>query len=67
MIGRRAVDDPALAFAQDHDAVRHRLGAIVQRALGSMNVAMGFESGLCIVILAIILDRISRFLGQGAT
>ena len=43
------------------------LGAIVQRALGSMNVSMGFDSGLCIVILAIILDRIFRFFGEGAS
>jgi glycine betaine/proline transport system permease protein len=41
------------------------LGAIVQRALGSMNVSMGFDSGLCIVILAIILDRIFRFFDEG--
>jgi glycine betaine/proline transport system permease protein len=43
------------------------LGAIVQRALGSMNVSMGFDSGLCIVILAIILDRIFRFFDEGET
>ena len=43
------------------------LGVPVVRALNTVNVAKGFEAGLCIVILAIILDRISRFLGQGAT
>jgi glycine betaine/proline transport system permease protein len=43
------------------------LGTLVQRALGQMNVPMGFESGLCIVILAIILDRIFRFFDEGET
>jgi glycine betaine/proline transport system substrate-binding protein len=36
------------------------LGKPVVRALNSVNIAMGFESGLAIVILAIILDRIFR-------
>jgi glycine betaine/proline transport system permease protein len=36
------------------------LGVPVVRALNSVNVAKGFESGLCIVILAIILDRMFR-------
>ena len=36
------------------------LGVPVVRALNTVNVAMGFESGLCIVILAIILDRMFR-------
>jgi glycine betaine/proline transport system permease protein len=36
------------------------LGVPVLRALSSMNVAKGFESGLCIVVLAIILDRFFR-------
>jgi glycine betaine/proline transport system permease protein len=43
------------------------LGTLVQRALGQMNIPMGFESGLCIVILAIILDRIFRFFDEGET
>jgi len=34
------------------------LGTPVVRALGSMNVPMGFESGISIVLLAIVLDRI---------
>jgi glycine betaine/proline transport system permease protein len=36
------------------------LGVPVVRALNSVNIAKGFESGLCIVILAIILDRMLR-------
>jgi glycine betaine/proline transport system permease protein len=41
------------------------LGALVQRALGQMNVPMGFDSGMSIVILAIILDRTFKFFGEG--
>src|SRR3546814_418911 len=33
------------------------LGRPVVRALNSVNIAQGFEAGLCIVILAIVLDR----------
>ena len=36
------------------------LGKPVVRALNSVNFAMGFESGLAIVILAIVLDRVFR-------
>jgi glycine betaine/proline transport system permease protein len=36
------------------------LGKPVVRALSSVNVAMGFEAGLAIVILAIILDRVCK-------
>ena len=36
------------------------LGKPVVRALNSVNIAMGFEAGLSIVILAIILDRVLR-------
>ncbi|TCR92082.1 choline ABC transporter permease subunit [Rhizobium sp. BK376] len=43
------------------------LGTLVQRALGQMNVPMGFDSGMCIVILAIILDRIFKFFDEGET
>jgi ABC-type proline/glycine betaine transport system permease subunit len=32
----------------------------VVRALNSVQVGMGFEAGFTIVLLAIILDRISR-------
>ncbi|MBB3936127.1 choline ABC transporter permease subunit [Aureimonas phyllosphaerae] len=36
------------------------LGKPVVRALNTVNIAMGFEAGLCIVILAILLDRICK-------
>ncbi|MGA8260862.1 MAG: choline ABC transporter permease subunit [Arenicellales bacterium] len=36
------------------------LGVPVLRALNQVNIAMGFESGLSIVIVAIILDRLCR-------
>jgi glycine betaine/proline transport system substrate-binding protein len=36
------------------------LGVPVVRALGSVQVGMGFEAGFTIVLLAIVLDRISR-------
>ncbi|WP_412558127.1 choline ABC transporter permease subunit [Thalassospira sp. MIT1370] len=36
------------------------LGKPVVRALNTVNVAQGFEAGLAIVILAIVLDRICR-------
>jgi glycine betaine/proline transport system permease protein len=40
------------------------LGVPVVRALNSVQVDIGFEAGIAIVLLAIILDRISRP-GQG--
>ena len=36
------------------------LGVPVVRALNTVQVGMGFEAGFAIVLLAIILDRISR-------
>ena len=36
------------------------LGVPVVRALNTVQVGMGFEAGLAIVLLAIMLDRISR-------
>ncbi|SON58249.1 Glycine betaine transport system permease protein OpuAB [Hartmannibacter diazotrophicus] len=36
------------------------LGKPVVRALNTVNIAMGFEAGLAIVILAIILDRVCK-------
>jgi glycine betaine/proline transport system permease protein len=42
------------------------LGKPVVRALNTVNVAMGFEAGLAIVILAIVLDRICRHPARGA-
>ena len=37
------------------------LGVIVVRALNSVQVGVGFEAGLTIVLLAIILERMTRF------
>jgi len=37
------------------------LGVPVVRALNTVQVGMGFEAGLAIVLLAIILDRVTRF------
>ena len=36
------------------------LGAAVMRSLAVVDVGMGFESGLGIVVLAMLLDRIIR-------
>jgi glycine betaine/proline transport system permease protein len=41
------------------------LGSQVVRGLNQMNIPLGVESGICIVILAIILDRVTR-LSTGA-
>jgi glycine betaine/proline transport system permease protein len=41
------------------------LGVPVLRALNSVQIAKGFDSGLCIVILAIILDRVFRSSDEG--
>jgi glycine betaine/proline transport system permease protein len=41
------------------------LGVPVVRALNTVNIAKGFEAGLCIVILAIILDRLFRISDEG--
>lgn len=41
------------------------LGVPVVRALNTVNIAKGFEAGLCIVILAIILDRMFRISHAG--
>ncbi|MDP9091342.1 MAG: choline ABC transporter permease subunit [Pseudomonadota bacterium] len=43
------------------------LGVPVVRALNSVQVGMGFEAGFTIVLLAIILDRVSRPKEPGAT
>ena len=40
------------------------LGVPVVRALNTVNTAMGFESGLVIVVLAIILDRLLKLRGR---
>ncbi len=36
------------------------LGVPVLRALNSVNIALGFEAGLVIVVVAIVLDRMFR-------
>ena len=36
------------------------LGTPVVRALGSVNIPMGIEAGVSIVLLAIVLDRVCR-------
>jgi ABC-type proline/glycine betaine transport system permease subunit len=43
------------------------LGVPVVRALNTVQVGMGFEAGFVIVLLAIMLDRISRPAEQGET
>jgi glycine betaine/proline transport system permease protein len=40
------------------------LGVPVVRALNSVNTALGFEAGMVIVVVAIMLDRIFRFGGK---
>jgi len=40
------------------------LGTEVYRAVTQLNIGMGFEAGLSIVILAIILDRMSQNIGK---
>ncbi|WP_337269003.1 choline ABC transporter permease subunit [Oryzifoliimicrobium ureilyticus] len=41
------------------------LGVPVLRALNTVNIAKGFDAGLCIVVLAIILDRMFRTSDEG--
>ena len=36
------------------------LGKPVVRALNTVNIGMGFEAGLAIVIIAVLLDRVCR-------
>ncbi len=40
------------------------LGAGVLYAIGQMQIGMGFENGIAVVILAIILDRLSQAIGR---
>jgi glycine betaine/proline transport system permease protein len=42
------------------------LGKPVVRALNQVNIPLGLEAGLAIVIVAIILDRMSRVRTGGA-
>lgn len=41
------------------------LGGIVWTAIQTLNLGMGFEAGVAIVILAIVLDRVTSSLGKG--
>ncbi|WAH36510.1 ABC transporter permease [Alicyclobacillus dauci] len=43
------------------------LGSDVMSALQTINVGQGFEAGICIVILAIVMDRISQKFGGKRT
>ena len=40
------------------------LGGEVLSSIQQLNVGLGFESGLCVVLLAIILDRITQSFGE---
>jgi glycine betaine/proline transport system permease protein len=40
------------------------LGGVVIRSVSQLDMALGFESGLAIVILAMVLDRVSRNIGS---
>ncbi|MFV0285674.1 MAG: ABC transporter permease [Demequina sp.] len=41
------------------------LGGDVSQAISALNVGLGFEAGLSVVVLAIILDRFTASFGQG--
>ncbi|KAB2709788.1 glycine betaine/proline transport system permease protein [Ochrobactrum intermedium] len=43
------------------------LGSTVLTSIGRLNVGLGFEGGLAVVILAVILDRITQSFGKGGT
>ncbi|TFD19289.1 proline/glycine betaine ABC transporter permease [Cryobacterium sp. TMS1-13-1] len=43
------------------------LGGEIVAALSRLDVALGFEAGLAVVILAIFLDRVTAALGNGST
>ena len=49
------------------DLVRSRgLGDVYKRqALATLNLGLGFEAGISVVILAIFLDRLTMAIGQG--
>ncbi|MBD3275093.1 MAG: ABC transporter permease subunit, partial [Candidatus Marinimicrobia bacterium] len=42
------------------------VGGDVYRGITQMNLGLGFEAGIAIVILAIFLDRITQALGAGS-
>jgi glycine betaine/proline transport system permease protein len=41
------------------------LGGAVTEAIATLNLALGFEAGLSVVMLAIYLDRVTASIGQG--
>ncbi|ENR07893.1 hypothetical protein C068_02733 [Brucella sp. UK38/05] len=43
------------------------LGNTVLTGIQRLNVGLGFEGGLAVVILAVILDRITQSFGKGGT
>lgn len=43
------------------------LGGVVYRAITRLEIGSGFEGGLAVVIIAIILDRITQSVGKGTT
>lgn len=43
------------------------LGDVVLKGITQMKIGMGFEGGLAVVILAMVLDRITQNLGQSKT
>ena len=40
------------------------LGTIVYRAVGNNNISVGFSSGVAVVLLAVILDRVTQAIGD---
>ena len=42
------------------------LGSVVVKGITQLDLVVGFEAGLCIVILAIILDRVTQELGKSS-
>ena len=59
-------DNPDVALHGGHcryDCSR-RLGEIVLKGITQMKIGLGFEGGIAVVILAIILDRITQGLGK---
>ena len=41
------------------------LGEIVLKGITQMKIGLGFEGGIAVVILAIVLDRITQGMAQG--